>query len=132
MTDNYLIADIADEVRAAAELLHAAARQTTTCDPTDQQTVTLTPAQALEEAREAGWWATHTDILCTDHDEEHLAKARELATAFAARYAIDGEGWDEFLAWCPETWRKQLEELRPLPPFAAAMPGETDLTAAAG
>lgn len=89
-----------------------------------------TPAKALEEARESGWWATDTDILCTDRDDEHLTKARELAAAFAALYPIDGEGWDAFLAWCPEAWRRQLQELRPLPPFAAVMPGQTELAVA--
>lgn len=37
---------LADEVRNAAEQLHAAATETTTCDPADQQAVILTPAQA--------------------------------------------------------------------------------------
>jgi hypothetical protein len=37
---------LADQVRAAAEQLHAAATETATCDPLDQQAVILTPGQA--------------------------------------------------------------------------------------
>lgn len=79
-----------------------------------------TTERALESARDAGWWATATDILCDGGGFEHSAKAAEIADRIAQGNA-DGKSITEFLAWCGKAGYEIYFE----PPSFAAKPGQT-------
>lgn len=109
-------------------MLKATNCQTITCDVCDY---TLdedddgiyhfeTTEDAFASARDAGWWATETAILCTDNfGIEHTARAAEVADEIE-RGDSDGKRLAEFMTWCEKTGH----EIEGTSGWDADMPGQ--------
>ena len=80
-----------------------------------------TGAMALEVARNLGWWATESAIICNDGEGEHNEKAAEIAQEIA-KVDSTGKRTSEFLTWCEKTGH-----VLDAPQSTVPTPGQVDI-----
>jgi len=92
-------------------------------DAGDSTSYFPTEGQALDYARDLGcWWIGDDDtVLCDLWNDEHEAKAREIAAT------LDSDDFESFLDWIPQHVAEPIARAHDeaTPRYEADMPGQT-------